>query len=328
MEDDQLGENDSVDDVFGEPATPLEAVPQEPPPKPRIWPTLVITFLGLVMAVVLQILPGVVVAVIMLATGTDLADLETEIMAWIASSSGFVIMIACGQIGFAVPTVVAALLSPEPFRHRLWLVPMRDPVKTSTLLALASILPLAIAIGAVYLVAEFIPADDFVEKFFEQLTLGWGIIFVVFIALAPGFFEEMLFRGYIQGRLLKRWSPTLAIGVTSVLFALVHLTPHAMALALILGIWLGIIAWRVGSIIPCIVCHAFVNGGLNAWRLVIKFCELSETAQVIGNVFFTCIGCVCFVLACRMLASYTPPVSLQEEAPSSDHSELDAGLSQ
>ena len=277
------------------------------PIKPRIWPTFVVPFLGLVLAVVLQMIVGAAAAAFLLATGTDKSDLQSEIMRWITSSSGFLVIIGCGQVGFALPTMVAAFLSPEPFRQRLGLISMKNPIGSSTLCAIGSILPLTVALGLVYLVAEVIPADGSVEAFFEQLTLGWGLIFVVIVALAPGFFEEMLFRGYIQRRLLARWSPSLAIGVASILFTLAHVTPHAMAVALPLGVWFGIIAWRVGSIIPCIVCHAFVNGGLNAWRLVIKFGELSETAQLVGNITFVGIGSVGFVLACRMLANCTPP---------------------
>ena len=85
-----------------------------------------------------------------------------------------------------------------------------------------------------------------------------------------------------------------------------------MAVALPLGVWFGVIAWRVGSIVPTIVCHAFINGGVNAWRLVVKFAELSETVQLVSTAFFLIVGVVCFVLSCRMLAEYpTPKVAVQ-----------------
>ena len=111
-----------------------------------------------------------------------------------------------------------------PFRQRLGLVPLHNPVRVSVMTALGSLLPLAISVGLAYLVVQFIPADASLEKFFEQLTLAWGVVLVVTIALAPGFIEEMLFRGYVQRRLLERWSPAWAIGVASLLFTLAHVT--------------------------------------------------------------------------------------------------------
>ena len=142
------------------------------------------------------------------------------------------------------------------------------------------------------------------------MTPGWGVIFVLLIAFLPGFIEETMFRGYIQQRFMTRWSPWKAIGVTSVLFALVHVTPHGMAVALPLGVWFGYIAWKCGSIGPCIACHAFVNGGLNTWRLIAKFGELSEQTQYIVSGVLVAIGFVAFIMACRLFASYetTAPV--------------------
>jgi membrane protease YdiL (CAAX protease family) len=60
---------------------------------------------------------------------------------------------------------------------------------------------------------------------YERMTPVVAVPFVLFIAAFPGFNEELLFRGYIQRRLLARWSPWLAISVTSALFALMHVMP-------------------------------------------------------------------------------------------------------
>lgn len=297
-----------------EAALPTDASP--PARRPRIWPVFVVPLLGVSLAVFLQIAVAAVFTAALLASGVDSSQLGDRIMEWITSSAGFLAMLACGQIGFAAPTLLAAKLSPAPMRRRLGLVPLHNPVRISCVTALGSLLPLAIGIGLVHLVLQFKPGDETFENFFDQLTPWWGVVFVVTIALAPGFFEEMLFRGYIQRRLLERWRPDWAIGVATLLFTLAHITPHAMAVALPLGAWFGYIAWRTGSIVPTIVCHAFVNGGLNAWRLIAMYGEFSERAQLIGNVVFVGIGVVFFVLACRMLTQYPPP----EQSPSAEPS--------
>ena len=74
----------------------------------------------------------------------------------------------------------------------------------------------------------------------------------------PGIIEEHLFRGYIQSRLLQRWPAWVAIGVSSVLFALFHMDPIYVVAVLPQGIWLGALAWRTGGV-RGIVRRIFTN---------------------------------------------------------------------
>ena len=67
------------------------------------------------------------------------------------------------------------------------------------------------------------------------------------------------------------------------------------------------IAWRGGSIGPTIACHASVNGGINIWRLIVKFGELSEATQVVCVLLILLLGLFFFAMACRMLVDYEPP---------------------
>ena len=101
-------------------------------------------------------------------------------------------------------------------------------------------------------------------------SISWpsGIALVLFIALAPGFCEELFFRGYMQRRLLARLSPGLAIPIVALIFAGFHGTPVWALSVLPLGVWFGILAWRTGSLWPGIVCHAFINGSVNLVRVL------------------------------------------------------------
>lgn len=133
-------------------------------------------------------------------------------------------------------------------------------------------------------------------RFFDALTIDSAIVFVLFVGIAPGFLEEMVFRGYTQQRLVKRWGATTGIVVTSILFGLFHITPQAILVALPLGFWFGYVAWRSGSILPAILCHFFVNSGVNTWRMIVKFGEISETAQDSSYVCALAIGVICFAV--------------------------------
>jgi membrane protease YdiL (CAAX protease family) len=74
--------------------------------------------------------------------------------------------------------------------------------------------------------------------------------------------EELLFRGYVQTRLVVRWGPAWGIGITAFMFALAHWTTGGLAHVggvVPLALWLGWLAWRTGSILPSIAAHVTVN---------------------------------------------------------------------
>ena len=275
--------------------------------RPRIWTCFAYTFLALVLAILFQGVMGIILALSMVADGVAPAEIGEKILEQLSHPGIFLLNLALGQIAFATLAIVPGFLSKESFVKRFGFRPVERPLEVYGYTLTGSMFMLAIAIGAAHLVAMLGQPDESIVAFFESITPGWGILFVITIALLPGVIEETLFRGYIQQRFMTRWSPAISILVTSVLFALVHVMPPAIALAFILGIWLGFIGWRTNSILPCIACHAFINGGLNAWRLIAIFGELSENTVNIVNIVLVVVGLIGFVLAMRLLLSMTPP---------------------
>jgi membrane protease YdiL (CAAX protease family) len=183
------------------------------------------------------------------------------------------------------------------------------------LVLIGSIVPLAIGVGVAHLITFVIPPDRSIEALYNNMTLGWAVPFVLFIALAPGIAEEVLFRGYMQRRFLARWKPWTAILVTSVIFAIYHVMPHAMGLALVMGIWLGYMAWRSGSVLPGMCCHVFVNGAWNVWNIGIilgAFPAAEETPWAAYGVVGV-VSLACMVFAIRMLANL--PTAADIEPP-------------
>lgn len=275
--------------------------------RPRVWTCWAYPLLALLLAVTLQALLGVVIAFSMLADGVAPDDLTAEIVERLAEPDFFLLNLALGQLAFAIFAIAPSFFSNQTLVERLGLRPVARPLEVYAYTLTGSLFMLAVAICAATLVAMVGPQDDSVASFFESITPGWGVLFVITIALLPGIIEEMLFRGYIQQRFLTRFRPTTSILFTSALFALVHVMPPAIALAFILGIWLGFIGYRTNSILPCIACHAFINGGLNAWRLIAIFGKLSETTVNVVNGILTLIGFVGFILAVRLLLNLQLP---------------------
>jgi uncharacterized protein len=98
--------------------------------------------------------------------------------------------------------------------------------------------------------------------------------------------EELIYRGYSQGGLERRWPVVWAILVPAAIFALQHVfyatTPDAMLVYLaaffVWGIGSGIIVWRQRRLMPIIVAHLLVNLMTSAPALVVVFLPDSALA--------------------------------------------------
>lgn len=72
--------------------------------------------------------------------------------------------------------------------------------------------------------------------------------------------EEVVFRGAILRSLLEKFSkPWIAIAISALLFALIHLNPAQLPHAFVVGLLLGWMYWRTGSIIPGVLLHVVNN---------------------------------------------------------------------
>lgn len=81
----------------------------------------------------------------------------------------------------------------------------------------------------------------------------WGYMAVGLLAPVA---EEVVFRGAILAALLRAFrSHWVAIGLSAVLFAVVHFNPAQMPHALLVGLLLGWMYYRTGSIVPSVTYH-------------------------------------------------------------------------
>ena len=251
-------------------------------------------------------------AIWQITQGVASKDLSQSLVERLATPGMFILFAGCAQLAFLLGAVVPAWLSPTQLRERLGLVPVQTSWSVYPLAALGSLFPLAIGFALAALLTLVLPADLSAMKLYEHITPGMSVVFVLFIAVVPGIVEELLFRGYIQRRLLERWRPAVAIGVSSVLFALVHVMPHTIVAVLPLGIWLGVVAWKSGSVYPGMLCHAFVNGGVNAWRFIVKFGDVPESVQIVVVLLVFLISAVCFF---KLVLDFREPLVELDEMP-------------
>lgn len=101
--------------------------------------------------------------------------------------------------------------------------------------------------------------------FLHMVTVNQFLVNLVFIALAPALFEELFFRGTLQGLLIELFgSAHLGIIVCSFIFAAIHLNAEQFIPMFFLALVLGYVYYYSKSIWPSIILH-FLNNGFAVW---------------------------------------------------------------
>ncbi len=121
-----------------------------------------------------------------------------------------------------------------------------------------------------WLLAHAIDAKLFEEHFGTVLqgikqareSIGWGVLA---IAVVPAILEEIYFRGLLFQALKARCGAFVTIGVSGMLFGITHVVlGGAIGLerfipSAVLGLILGVVCWRSGSLWPSMIQHICHN---------------------------------------------------------------------
>lgn len=114
-------------------------------------------------------------------------------------------------------------------------------------------------------------------KQFEGKILSQELwVLLLTLALLPAICEELAFRGFVFGGLLRKQGVLRAIVVSSLLFGFTHAVLQQSIAASLMGLVLGLIAWRTGGVFCTIVVHA-VNNGLS---LTMAWCGAREIREI------------------------------------------------
>ena len=110
------------------------------------------------------------------------------------------------------------------------------------------------------LCSEFIGLPDLMQDTFRAMSRN--VFGIISIAIMAPLVEELLFRGAIQGYMLrKRMKPLHAILIASAIFGIVHMNPIQIPFAFAIGLIFGWLYYRTGSIVPGIIGH-FINNSI------------------------------------------------------------------
>jgi membrane protease YdiL (CAAX protease family) len=275
------------------PEITLPELPADTPPpvarKPRVW-TVFVTYAASIVVMVILVVAVLLVA----AIGTGFAAIESAISSPL-SLFGFMLGSFVAMAGTAL---LSAWLSPTPWRQRLRLLAVPMP-PLALIAGVIGVLGISMALdcldGLGLLPSS--PALEYIAAAMNGLSPVALAVANLAIGILPGIAEELLFRGYIQTRLCARWGMARGITCTALMFGLIHFDLVQGTFAVIVGLFLGYMTERYGSILPAMIAHAVNNmaSGLPSGHLTGRF------ANGLGLVITLAITGACFLYLRRRL---------------------------
>ncbi|MBZ9685010.1 CPBP family intramembrane metalloprotease [Clostridium estertheticum] len=140
-----------------------------------------------------------------------------------------------------------------------------------------------------------ISMPDFINGAFEELTVS-PIKLILSAAVIAPIYEEIIFRGILLKGMSKKINPTIALVVSALFFAVVHLNVPQGINAFLLGLVIGFIYLTTDSIYLSIFAH-FINN-LLALSVSSSFALIGgKYALEIHGMFFI-LGVILLVIAC------------------------------
>ena len=134
------------------------------------------------------------------------------------------------------------------------------------------------------LCSEFLGLPDLMQDTF--LGMSRNVFGIISIAIMAPLVEELLFRGAIQGYMLRKgMKPLHAILIASAIFGIVHMNPIQIPFAFAIGLIFGWLYYRTGSVVPGIVGH-FINNSIACIQMALLSKEElnTKTIDLIGEV--------------------------------------------
>lgn len=107
-----------------------------------------------------------------------------------------------------------------------------------------------------------------IEHLIAEFQTVSPILIILCLAVAPGVCEEFFFRGFLMQSLMGRVKPWQSILISAVCFGAFHLigsgvlSLERLLPSTFLGLFLGWVCYRTGSVIPGMIMHTFNNGFL------------------------------------------------------------------
>ena len=223
------------------------------------------------------VLQFVVVFVLMIFGATD-----------ILSDSGvsWMMQIAFSALVFTLPFVIMCYpMKTTPSACCSFGKPKKDTLIPLLLIGLG-VCMLANVLGSMFSsVFTSFGIESTSTEFESDILKGWyfPIISILGGAILPALVEEFALRGVVLGS-LRKFGDTFAIVVSAALFGIMHGNLEQMPFAFVIGLYLGFITVKTGSVWSAVLLH-FINNGF-AFAFSIFASVLGEAEIVINAAYF------------------------------------------
>jgi len=198
--------------------------------------------------------------------------------------AGIARLIIAPQIGIILaPAVLMAAVLTTSVRKGLRIrMPHWQALPVALLLGVTlhpTYVMMASVISQLYPISE--QAIESMKPFTDQISAAPWLTVVFLMAIVPAVCEELAFRGFIFGGLLRNGGRLRAVLVTAVLFGISHGILQQSIAATVMGVMLGWIALRTGSVLPGILIH-FISNGLS-----VSLARIAESPWEGSSIFLT-----------------------------------------
>jgi hypothetical protein len=243
-------------------------------------------FIAYLIAVVTIVLASLAALGTLRAANPDVPDLEL-----LSGVTGLVV----GALASSTALILTVALVSQPFDAvTLRLVPGRERgLDLAT--AVVGMLALGQVLDSLAMLAGF-GGTGSMPMIRRALTGAQGpdlLAAVLVLGLMAGAAEELFFRGYMQTRLRAAWPPAAAVIVASLAFGLLHMEWVHATMAFVLGLYLGVLTERTGSVLPAIVCHVVNNSLFTVLTALAGTVESRQTNAMLlalsAGVFVVCL---------------------------------------
>ena len=285
-----------------------ELEPIEPLKRPRVWPS----FVTLVLALVAILVSGAALGVFVIVQPGSQGASPSELL---STPSFLLVAAAVSQL-----CLLAAVWSlPRLFRDvgaHGWFERVRwRPARFSVLdVLVCAVGTQAIGAAALSVLTLLQVKGGLLESMGGAARATSPAQFaglLLFGAIAPGFAEELTFRGLLQTRLVERWGSVVGVLVSAVMFGLWHLDVRQGLMAMTMGVWLGWCAQRHQSIVNVAFAHV-VN---NAFAFTLS--RFGDEQQEHGEPWPTIAVSLVLVALCAVVIERRSRNSLTPDSPSS-----------
>ncbi|CAH2214751.1 CPBP family intramembrane glutamic endopeptidase [Tepidibacter aestuarii] len=137
--------------------------------------------------------------------------------------------------------------------------------------------------NSIGILVDQVPVNESIEEAFNEL-FRYPVIAMISICVVAPIYEEIIYRGIILKGLSRKYNDNIAVILSSLLFAVMHMNLHQGINAFLLGVVFGYLYLKTKSIYITMFAHFINNGiGIIVSSILVEFIKLSHNVVIIQS---------------------------------------------